>query len=537
MTLVTRLAARSSLPASLLVVLSLALPAQGLPGGGIDWRYAGNDLQNTRNAAQEHIIGVNNAAYLHVKWAFTAHGGVMATPTTQGGSVYVPDGGGYLHRIDAETGEAIWSINLASLFEIADALIVSRSSPVVVGNKVIFGTVRFCEGPRAEQVCRLPASMAAVDKNTGALLWSTPVDSHPYATLTATPVVFGNRIFVGVSSHEETPASFPDYPCCTFRGSMMALDVNTGAIIWKTHSVPPGYAGGAIWSSTPVVDVRRHSVYFTTGNNYMIPDSVLECVNDNEGDPAAIDACNDPNNWFDAIVAVDPDTGAIKWGARVEGYDNFVGSCLVPFLGAECPSPAGPDYDFGQGVGLFHVDGPRGGRDLIGAGQKSGVYWALDPDNGQLVWSQEVGPGGTLGGMMWGSAVDGSRVYVSENNGPTPPFGIPPAPFYTLPSGEVIDYGSYAALDAATGEIVWQVPNPVAGTNTGPVTVANGVVFACERGPEGHMFAFDAATGELLWDFNSGATCQGGAAVVKGIVYWGSGRGASGNTLYAFSVE
>jgi polyvinyl alcohol dehydrogenase (cytochrome) len=151
------------------------------------------------------------------------------------------------------------------------------------------------------------------------------------------------------------------------------------------------------------------------------------------------------------------------------------------------------------------------------------------------VWSRKVGPGGDNGGIQFGTAVDGEHVYIANNNRMIP-FGRPPVT-YTLPSGQVINYGSFAALDAATGEIAWQVANPVVGgENTGAVTVANGVVFACERA-QGRMFAFDAASGALLWSFASGGSCSSGAAVARGTVYWGNQTGPTGNTVYAFSVD
>jgi polyvinyl alcohol dehydrogenase (cytochrome) len=183
--------------------------------------------------------------------------------------------------------------------------------------------------------------------------------------------------------------------------------------------------------------------------------------------------------------------------------------------------------------------------DLTGAGQKSGIYFALDPDNGSLVWSQILGPGGENGAMEYGSAVDDHYVYVAEADAAQVNH-VPP--FYTLPSGQVINYGSVAALDRATGRIVWQVPSPVGtvpcpagspvtcgGYHTAPTTVANGVVSNCARDALAHMFAFDAATGALLWSFASGGSCgAAGAAVVKGTVYWDADGPSPG--LSAFGV-
>jgi outer membrane protein assembly factor BamB len=191
-----------------------------------------------------------------------------------------------------------------------------------------------------------------------------------------------------------------------------------------------------------------------------------------------------------------------------------------------------------------------GGRDFVGAGQKAGVFWALDPDSGKLIWKTRVGPGGPTGGIEYGSAVDGQRVYVSEGN--TKQVGHD-AGTYTLPGGQTINYGSYAALDAATGSILWQVPDPAGAkgidngkpcTRDGPrenctgafpkgaVTVLNGIVYGCSTAPTGPLYAFDTATGKLLWSFDGGASCDTRATVIGDAVYW-----AAGKTLYGFTLN
>ena len=134
-----------------------------------------------------------------------------------------------------------------------------------------------------------------------------------------------------------------------------------------------------------------------------------------------------------------------------------------------CPDPAGPDYDFGVGPNLFSVTIDGKEQDVIGAGQKSGVYWALNPDNGEILWSTLVGPGGTLGGIEWGTAVDGERIYAAVANTNRIP--------HELISGEVTTGGSWSALDPATGEILWQTADPLENLLTGPLSVANGVVY------------------------------------------------------------
>ena len=166
----------------------------------------------------------------------------------------------------------------------------------------------------------------------------------------------------------------------------------------------------------------------------------------------------------------------------------------------------------------------------MGAGQKSGQYWALDPDTGAVVWVTQAGPGGVGGGLQWGSAVDGQRVYTANANSDRiewPAAGGPTS-------------GIWSALDAATGAVLWQTrPTKNGGSTAGPVTTANGVVFGCSLDPQGYMYALNAATGKVLWSFASGGSCLSGAAISNGMVFWGSGysnfgNGTPNNKLYAF---
>ena len=198
-----------------------------------------------------------------------------------------------------------------------------------------------------------------------------------------------------------------------------------------------------------------------------------------------------------------------------------------------CPNPSGPDYDFGQAPALFTVK--PGGQDkpidLVGAGQKSGQYWALNPDTGAVVWVTQAGPGGTAGGLQWGSAVDGSHVYTANANS-----NLVPWPDLSGPTS-----GVWSALDAVTGQVLWQTRPPDSGSTSGPVTTANGVVFGCSLDPNGYMYALDAATGDVLWSFASGGSCLSGAAISNGMLYWGSGYsnfgfGYPNNKLYAFGL-
>jgi polyvinyl alcohol dehydrogenase (cytochrome) len=333
---------------------------------------------------------------------------------------------------------------------------------------------------------------------------------------------------VGVASLEEAYAGIvPGYACCTFRGSMLAIDASTGAVLWKTYMAPVGFPGNAVWGSSPAVDPKRNSLYIATGNNYDAPDSVLACVSAAGDDPAAQRACLPADNHFDSIVSLDLATGAIKWATRALPFDVWTVSCIFGL--PSCPSPAGPDYDFGQAPQLFSVKGANGKAvEYVGAGQKSGQYWALNPDTGAVRWVTQAGPGGTAGGLQWGSAVDGTHVYTANANS-------------NLVSYQGSTAGVWSAIDAGTGEVSWQTRPPNGGSTSGPVTTANGVVFGCSLDSQGWMYAMDAATGQILWQFASGGSCLSGAAISNGEVFWGSGYsnfgfGTPNNKLYAFGL-
>jgi len=509
------------------------------------WPSAGQNLDNTRFNAAEETISPDNVSRLAVKWVFQTAGDVSATPAVDRQHVYFPDWGGKLYSLDRKTGKAVWAKSVGEYTGVTNSF--SRVTPLITGNMLIFGTQL--------DSSRQGAQVIAVDKRTGDLLWITKVDDHPAAVITQSAVVSGGRVFVGVSSEEEGFASASNYPCCSFRGSMLALDLKDGGILWKTFVVPEGkgFSGNAVWGSTPVVDASRGTVYIGTGNNYTVPQQVLDCFSAG-GTPDQIRACvnsvdGSAENHFDSVMALDIETGAVKWSNNVIPFDAWTVGCLFP-PHINCPQPAGADFDFGQGPCLFRATSDNGSsRQLLGEGQKSGIYWALDPDTGEVVWSTQVGPGGTLGGLEWGSAVNGRQVFVSVANSAFAPvtFSVGPQ------AGRTVKGGFWSALDAATGQVLWQVagnqppaiptattPSDAIAITPGPVSCANGVVFAGALDASGTMYALDAKSGNILWTFASGGSVNSGAAIVDGVVYWGSGyaniSGTPNNKFYAFEV-
>lgn len=538
------------------IVTAMLLTSAAFAAGGSQWPSAGNNLQNTRWQDSNTKINSTNAGSLDVQWQFTTEGGVSATPAVDGQNVYVPDFAGNLYAVDRKTGALVWSHKISDYTNVPGDF--ARTTPAIVGRKgntpsrLIFGDQagRVLPPPYGPNTVQPGAFVMAVDAETGSLLWKTLVDDNPFAIVTQSAVVKGNGVYVGVSSFEEAASGiFDGYDCCSFRASVLKLDLDTGAILWQTYMVPEGYSGGAVWGSTPVVDQSRHSLFVANGNNYSVPQAVTDCVEalgtDPAPDPADVEACVSPDNHFDSVLALDLDTGAIKWATRAVPIDAWNVNCalfLIPGIPGnpdECPNLAGsPDYDFGQGPALFTARSPESKKvDLLGAGQKSGQYWALDPDTGAVVWVTQAGPGGLAGGLQWGSATDGSRIYVAEANSD--------GKDWVLISGDTIDYGGWSALDAYTGEILWQTPDPqgadaqVPGVGApGAVSGSNGVVFGCSNA--GQMHALDAATGKILWTFNSENTCYGGASIIDGTVYWGTGYATFGpptpGTLFAFMV-
>ncbi|WP_279575318.1 outer membrane protein assembly factor BamB family protein [Actinomadura barringtoniae] len=473
---------------------------------GEDWPLAGQNLHNTRNNASERKINSSNVANLKVKWSLQTEGDVVATPTVYQGALYTTDRGGNLFSVNTSTGKVIWSKKVGDYTGITgDA---SRTSPLVFGDEIIIGTGG-------------GANLVGVDRFTGAFRWKTALENdNIYARVTGSPIIDNGIVYIGVSSGEETAP--PDHKM-VFRGTVQALDARTGKLLWKTFMVPEGYTGGAVWSSTPVMDHRRGLLYVSTGNNYTVPDGVCETPDETGCAPMAED------NYIDAVVALNPRTGKVAWAQKTLSADVF-------------PLPGrGLDYDFASGPNLYTTTIRGRHKDIIGVGQKSGYYYAFDPDNkGKPMWQTLVGPGSKFGGIQWGSATDGRRIYTAINNYDHKSYEI------TSVDGKktTITGGSWAALDAATGKILWQTADPQGQGDMGFVSAANGVVYANSLSPTGNsMYALDGATGAVRWGFDSGGSVVAGAAVVNGTVYWGSGywipwtNEGENNMLYAFSLD
>ena len=558
-----RRARRNALVAALALVGAALIITPAYPkSGGASWSMSGQGITNWRYQPDESKLNQGNVkSQLSLHWATALGGDISATPAVVDGVAYVPDWGGYLSAVDTATGTVIWQKSVSTLADAAGPMVVvsgsavlgsgpvvSRTSPAVSGNAVIIGT-------QAMRSAALGvgdgAQLIAVDKSDGHLLWRHKLDDHPLSIDTASPTVYNGVVYVGVASVEENGIDCgASLNACYFRGSESAVKLADGSLIWKTYTITgaqslAGYSGAAVWGSSPAIDVNRNSVYITTGNNYGAPPAVSNCVAAAGTDPTAIFNCEATlgvGNDVDAIMSLDLSTGAIKWVHKLQGFDAWTTACIG--LPTACPSPNGPDYDFGQGAMLI----PTKAGDIVAAGEKAGIMWGLNADTGAIVWKTLVGPGSSLGGMEWGSATDGNRIYFAVAN-----LNFGPAAHYTMvnpPKGTptTSDAGSWGAVDPATGAIIWQTADPNGSIDIGAVSVANGVVYVGSMGSlfvpglaatQPTMFALDARNGTQLWSYASGGSVNAGPAIVDGTVYWGSGYahlgfGGGNNQLYAF---
>ncbi|KAJ7524117.1 hypothetical protein O6H91_18G078600 [Diphasiastrum complanatum] len=345
------------------------------------WLNHGGNLQNQRFAQYENKINVKSVSRLRIKWTSFIGASVSATASISDGNLYFPDWDGHLYALAEQTGAVVWKKNLTQLTGSAIA-VKSRNTPAVAGELLLLGLLN-------------PATILAVRRLDGSLVWSTQLDKHPNAIITMSGTVYNGSFYVGVSSDEEF--ANPSI-CCTFQGSFQKLDTATGKILWRTIMLPDNfgirgrYAGAAVWGSSPAIDVGRNLVYIATGNNYQVPPDVEQCEN-NQGNltmPVVPDPCLAPDDHSESVVALDLDSGIVKWSTHLGGYDAFTATCLQQPANPNCPTKLGPDYDFAECPMLITVASTSGSRDIAVAAQKSGVVWALDRDTGSIVWSTDL---------------------------------------------------------------------------------------------------------------------------------------------------
>lgn len=502
------------------------------------WAGWSPDDSNARFQSGESAgLSTADVPKLKLKWAYGFAGDVTAfgAPTALNGTLFTGSAGGVVQALDAKSGCIHW--------------LYQANGPVRSGMAVVK------DGAQTSLVFSDQNGWThALDAKTGKLRWRVRPEPHEATRLTGTPAVHDGVVFVPAASWEETRSIDPNYPCCTFRGSITALLARDGSVVWKTFLVDPpkrtgqtaagtptfGPSGAGVWSR-PTIDAARGVLYITTGDNYSHPATLTS----------------------DAVMALDIKSGRIAWSQQLTPRDVYNSACGAKAV--NCPEDSGPDYDFGSSAILLHAPG----HDIVVAGQKSGVVYAFDPEhNGTLLWQTRVGRGSANGGVQWGMASEGRNIYaaVSDVVRPVPVPGaagsdashpVGPVGNATLDPNKG---GGLTALDVTTGNKVWFAPStpcspPRAGCSPaqpGAVTAIPGAVFSGSM--DGHIRAFSTADGHLLWDFDAekpfktvnGAEAHGGSldgagpVIAGGMVFVNSGYprfgGAPGNVLLAFGV-
>jgi len=479
-------------------------------------------------------LSIDQVQRLKLKWAFGFDGDVTAfsQPTVLDGQVFVGSAGGMIHALRASSGCLQWVFQANGPVRMSVlAVPLGRRHALLFGDQTGW--------------------FYSLEAETGKLLWKKKIEQHDATRLTGTPVAYKGNVFVPAASWEETRSLDPNYPCCTFRGSISALRIRDGQQVWKSYLVPEpkgtgqskrgtpkfGPSGVGVWAS-PTLDVKRGVMYIATGDNYSSPATSLS----------------------DAIVALEIATGHVVWSKQTTPGDAYNSSC-----GTDkqiCPDEDGPDYDFGSSAILTQLPG---GRDILLAGQKSGMVYALDPEKkGELMWEVRIATRapnvGPSVGVQWGMSTDGQKVYAAtSSSGRTPPTD----PLDTRRN--ILDPqqgGGLTALRVADGSKVWYAPPIVCAPNaasgcspaqSAAVTGIPGVVFSASM--DGHLRGYNAEDGKVIWDFDTarqfqtvnGVKATGGSidgpgpVVVNGMVFVNSGYsrfgGIAGNVLLAFSPD
>jgi polyvinyl alcohol dehydrogenase (cytochrome) len=483
------------------------------------WDGWGMDSANSRYQPAAGGLSRETAPKLALKWAFGYPGvtTAFAAPTISGGRLFVGSADGAVYSLNARSGCVYWTYRAAE--GVRTAILISSN-----GQAAYFGD--------------LQGNVYGVDALSGGLLWKTRVDEHLYAEITGTPKLEAGRLYVPVSGGaEQVAAGNPGFACCTFRGSLVALDAATGKQLWKTYTIAQaakptggnaasgqawGPSGAALWSS-PTVDLDRKTIYAGSGVNYSDP----------------------PTATSDAVLAFDTESGRVLWSQQLLPGDAFNFGCTTSGGRANCPAKPGKDADIGAPPILRALGG---GRRILIVGAKSGMVYGLEPDRaGKIVWETRLAAGGPQGGIMWGGAADDKAAYFAVSD---------------WDPGKAEAGGGMVAVDLATGKKLWSAPaaKPLCLGTAGcsaaqpaPVTLIPGVVFAGSL--DGHLRAYDARDGTTIWDFDTlkdfptvngvkgrGGSINGsGPVIAGGMVFANAGYSRlpvmAGNVLLAFSVD
>lgn len=496
--------------------------------GPHDWPVIGKDIAGSRFQA-EPGLRAEDLPRLKLKWAFAYPEGASGPVQVAGGRVFLAAGDGQVYSLDAQSGCSHWSFETGRTVRAVTVAQLGAGEASPAQTAVFFGDDQ--------------SKVTAIDATSGAQLWTTSVEVHPLARITAPPSVYQGRVFVPVSGMEDPLTHNPEYACCTHRGSVVALDAASGRLLWKSYTVQEepkplpktraegpqyfGPAGGSVF--TPLgIDARRGLVYAATAEAYG-PE-------------------NPPGTY--SVIAFDVESGAQRWQRQFMPEERDRARICHEAGESDCRNL------FSMSTQVM-VHALADGREILLAGSKWGWMYALDPDaEGRTLWSRKVGKGGDLGGIMYGPSADTRTLYVPIADTVLPPERA----------------GGLAALDLATGKLRWQLESeppicswqasePAAcadanfcdcsGAKVAATTAIPGAVFA--GGWDGHVRAYSAADGRVLWDMDTavpvaavnGIEARGGqlggypVVVSGGAVYVTSGAsvmGRPGNALLVYGL-
>jgi polyvinyl alcohol dehydrogenase (cytochrome) len=525
--------------------------AEPVAVGSVQWNGWGRDLSNTRYQP-EPAIRATDVPKLALKWAFGFQSGSdLGQPTMVDDRLFVTSSSGRIYALDAKTGCTYWTydapagsrtaVSIGELGQAKRAAIPRKLKRTLAHLDVI-------KAPSAAFFGDDRGALYALDAQKGTLLWKTQIDSHPAARIVGAPILYNDRLYVAMGSSEEKSAANPNYSCCTFRGSISAVDIASGRVLWKSYTVLEeaqpthkngagvqefGPAGAAI-SSPPTIDPKRGVLYVGTGRSTTGVEQSLT----------------------DAVAAFSLNDGKLRWVKQlnVKGQAESGGFTSPPIMRTLAS-----------------------GNEIILAGQLSGVVYGLDPDHGgEILWQQRLGGGPMAASARTTTAAAATTAAPVTPAGPATPDGAGAAAasvdaggiawgasadhrsLFVAVSGLLAQpsnaSGSLWALDLKTGVPRWHTPAPATpcSWSEGPcshaqsqaVTVMPGGVFSGSM--DGHLRAYSTINGKILWDFNTAKPFQtrngvrasggplehGGATIVNGSVYINSG-----NTLLAFSVD
>jgi len=439
-----------------------------------NWNGWGGGIRNQRfQDAESAGIGQSALDTLELKWAFAYPGATRARsqPLVQGNTVFVGSQQGTVYALDLTSGCAHWQYEAGA--EVRNGLTVAKlenqADPIL-----FFGD--------------FGAQVHAVSARTGESVWQTSVATHADATITGSVKYYAGRLYVPISSTEWATAADPGYACCTFRGSVAALEATNGSLIWNSFVIPAAPhetgqinsagakrmapAGAPVWNS-PTIDAERGLLYVGTGESYTSPAAKAS----------------------DAVVAMRLNDGGIVWTQQLLAGDAWNMACFIGG-GGNCPEENGPDLDIGASTILWQGKT----RDLLLVGQKSGDVYALDPNAaGQKIWHQKLGRGGYAGGVHWGMTANQDSLFVPIADTYFPGLSDDPA------------FPGLHALDPLTGTVRWYTPaldecpenlKPACDPGlSAAATSSNELIFA--GGFDGVLRAYDAVTGEVLWKYSS----------------------------------